>query len=458
MFLRLSVATVAALILSTASPVTASSNAGAAPNGHWITAFTAMPQLTEYTNLPTGAYNATPKFFNTTIRQSLKLDFPADGELRRNIRLRFSNAFGTTPLVIDKVAIARPPNNTAGLSDIDDTTSIAVTFNRGNDAGVDIPNGALAVSDPLLFDFTNITTYSSYNETIQAGSIITITIYLSQGQTGDENTSHPGSRINSYLGHGDQVNAANITGSDVQALAHWYFISAVETWSESTASTFVLNGDSITDGRGSDTDLNDRWPDLLFTQMQMDSATNQIVIANQAAGGNRILADGNGPNVLSRIDRDVLAQSGVKYALIFEGVNDIGVANATEAAQTAIYNQLIAAYRQVITRVHAQGIPIFAATITPFGSLNSTLQPYSDPAGLREQTRSKINTWIRQSGEFDAVVDFDAVVRNPNNVTMLAPQFDSGDDLHPTVAGYQAIADAFPLELFAQWSGGYTGM
>lgn len=447
---------ITALIIALTLLTPGLANAIVPQDGHWITVFTAMPQLTEYTNLPTGIYNATPKFLNTTIRQSFKLDLPADGNLRRNIRLRFSNAFGSAPLIIDKVAVARPLNNTAGLSDIDDTTSVPVTFNRG-DLGVSIPNGALAVSDALLFDFSNITSYSSYNGSIQVGSIITITAYLSQGQAGNENTSHPGSRINSYLSTGDQVNAVNIKGPDVQVVAHWYFISAVETWSARAASTLVLIGDSITDGRGSDTNLNDRWPDLLFTRMQGSSTTNQIVIANQAAGGNRLLADGNGPNVLSRVDRDVLAQSGVRYALVFEGVNDIGTAEATEAAQTSMGNQLVAAYRQIIARVHAQGIPLFAATITPFGSLNSTLQPYSDSTGIRERTRTKVNTWIRESGEFDAVIDFDAILRDPSNDTMLAPSYDSGDDLHPNVAGYQAIADAFPLALFAQWSSGFTG-
>lgn len=367
--------------------------------------------------------------------------------------MRFSNAFGSSQLNISSVTIARPFNNSAGTSSIQEGTLQTVTFNKTENEGVSVPPGSLAVSDPFPYDFTGITTYAS-NGTTEAGSIVTVTMYLAGGQEGEAITSHPGSRTDTYLSHGNQVTVANITGDDVQSLAHWYFVSAVEAWAPTSASTLVIVGDSITDGRGSDTNLNDRWPDLLFTQLQSSSATSGISIANQAAGGNRILQDGLGPSALSRIDRDVLAQSGVQYAMIFEGVNDIGTAGANAAAQDEVYANLIAAYRQMILRLHAQGIPVLGATITPFGSLNSTLQPYSDPAGYREQTRSKVNHWIRSSGEFDAVVDFDAAVRDMENATMLASQYDSGDHLHPNVAGYHVMADNFPIGLFAQWAGG----
>ena len=354
---------------------------------------------------------------------------------------------------ISGVMIARPFNNSAGTSVIEEDTLQAITFDRTENTGVSIPPTSQAISDPSLFDFTGITTYAS-NGTIEAGSILTVTIYLSGGQEGEAITSHPGSRITSYLSLGNQVSAANLTGTQVQSLAHWYFLSAIEAWAPLPASTFVIVGDSITDGRGSTTDLNNRWPDLLFTRLQSSPSTNAISVANQAAGGNRILADGLGPSALSRIDRDVLSQSGVKYAMIFEGVNDIGTAAADPAAQTEVYNSLIAAYRQMISRIHAKGIPVFGATITPFGSRNSTLQPYSDPAGYREVTRAKVNDWIRSSGEFDAVVDFDAVVRDGQNVTMLDPHYDSGDQLHPNVDGYLAMVDSFPIDLFGKWAGG----
>lgn len=282
-------------------------------------------------------------------------------------------------------------------------------------------------------------------------------MYLAQGQQGYSITSHPGSRTTSWFTYGNQVNAANLTGSSLQSAAHWYFISALEAWSPAQSSGFVLIGDSITDGRGSDTDKNDRWPDLLLARMQNNSATKEIAVLNQAAGGNRILADGLGPNVLSRIDRDVLAQSGVKYALIFEGVNDIGVADATQAAQTAIGDRVIAAYKQVIARVHAQQIPIFGCTITPFSApgYNVSLQAYSSP--IREATRQRVNDFIRNSGAFDAVVDFDAVVRDPANPQQLAGNLQSGDYLHPNEQGYQMMANAFPLADFQRLAGGVEG-
>ena len=189
--------------------------------------------------------------------------------------------------------------------------------------------------------------------------------------------------------------------------------------------------------------------------MQNNSATSNIAVVNQAAGGNRVLEDGLGPNALGRIDRDVLAQSGVKYAMIFEGVNDIGDAATTTAAQQQVGDQLIEAFKQIRTRVHTFGIPIFAATITPFlAPSNTTIQPYSDSA--REVTRQRVNDWIKTSGNFDAVVDFASIVADPKNQSMLSPLYNSGDYLHPNVAGYQAIADAFPLETFSQFASGVS--
>lgn len=186
--------------------------------------------------------------------------------------------------------------------------------------------------------------------------------------------------------------------------------------------------------------------------MQKHPATRSIATLNQAAGGNRILHDGLGPNVISRIDRDVLAQPNVKYVMIFEGVNDIGVAATDVLAQTEIGDRLIVAYRQIATRVHAAGLPFFGATITPFGtpSTSNYTQPYSNPE--REKTRQRINSFIRESGVFDAVLDFDRVVRDPEAPSQLLAQYDSGDHLHPNEAGYHALADYFPL-IFFQWAG-----
>jgi lysophospholipase L1-like esterase len=192
-------------------------------------------------------------------------------------------------------------------------------------------------------------------------------------------------------------------------------------------------------------------------QASSSSQAKSLAITNLAAGGNRVLYDGLGPNVLARLDRDVLSHVGVRYAMIFEGVNDIGVADTSIANQTLTYNRLVSAYKQIAARIHAFGIPLFGATITPFSAPggNTTLQPYT--SDVREQTRQKINTFIRTSGVFDAVLDFDAVLRNQTVPSQLATALQSGDYLHPNGRGYQLLADHFDLSLFEKFAGGVTG-
>ncbi|KAL9620931.1 MAG: hypothetical protein Q9160_004584 [Pyrenula sp. 1 TL-2023] len=360
------------------------------------------------------------------------------------IRVRISNAFGVTNLPVTAVTVACPVpavNASAGSSAILSNSTKQVTFS-GNQS-ISIPNGALAVSDPIDFP-------------IQALSTLTVTMYLKNGQTTNSITSHPGSRTTSWFSFGDYTTAANLTDPSTQNVAHWYFLSAIEAWSPQSTRAFAIVGDSITDGRGSDTNGNNRWPDLLLNKFQNSTLRDNLSILNQAAGGNRVLADGLGPSALSRIERDVLSHSGVRYAMLFEGVNDIGSAATDAATQAAIGGALIQAYGQIISRVHAVGIPIFAATITPFSAPanQSSIQPYSNPE--RERTRQRINDWIKTSGRFDAVVDFDAIVRDPYAPSQLDPRYNSGDYLHPNVAGYQKIADNFPLDIFQQFEAGVS--
>ncbi|GLB43726.1 putative GDSL-like Lipase/Acylhydrolase family protein [Lyophyllum shimeji] len=397
-----------------------------------------MPQLTEPANLPAPPFNGTNVVFqDSTIRQTLHMSLGA-----QQIRITVSNAFGVTDLPITAMTVALPVNGSAGQNDIRSETLQTVTFS--GQQSYTIPNGALAISDPLNF-------------AIAPQSVLTVTMYLATGQQSQTNavTSHPGSRTTTWFAKGNQVNATKLTGSSLASTAHWYFLSSVEAWSPLEAGTLSIVGDSITDGRGSTTDANNRWPDQLLARLQKSHSTQNIAIANQAAGGNRVLADGLGPNALGRIDRDVLAHPGTRYLMIFEGVNDIGVAPTDSQSQTVIYQRLIAAYSQIITRAHAFGIPVFGATITPFcapGAVVSSIQPYSNPT--REQTRQKVNTWIRTSGQFDYVVDFDQMVRDSNHPETLNSTFDSGDFLHPNVAGYARMAELFPLEAFAASVGG----
>lgn len=289
------------------------------------------------------------------------------------IRIKISNVFGGSDLPITAVTLALPANNTAGIHQIQVESLQKITFS-GKDS-ISIPNGGLAVSDPVNFP-------------IKAQQVITVTAYLATGQTTNSITSHPGSRTTSWWQFGNAVNAAqlDITDPTSQSAAHWYFLSSIEAWAPKSTGSLLIVGDSITDGRGSDNNKNNRWPDLLLARFQKNAATKHISIGNLAAGGNRILADGLGPNAFGRIDRDVLAHPGVRYAMIFEGVNDIGGAAATADAQSAVYNSLIQAYKQMATLIHAHGIPVFGATITPFSApSNFTGQPYSSP--VREATR-----------------------------------------------------------------------
>ena len=354
-----------------------------------------------------------------------------------------SNAFGLTPLHIGSASVALPaakPNQfIAGSSAIIPGTIQNLTFGKRD--SIVIPNGALAVSDPVEFP-------------IGPGQVMTISIFLPDGQLGSLITSHPGSRTQTWMCSDDYTQTVDVTGKNRGSIFHWYFISGVDAWQDSPYCTLALIGDSITDGRLSTDNGNNRWPDLLFDRMQQEPATQHIAIVNQAAGGNRILNDGLGPNVLARIDRDILAQAGIKYVLIFEGLNDIGTSIPEAKEQEQICQRLIQAYEQLITRIHTFGIAAFGSTIPPFTAPEPELQPYS--VVIREPTRQKINHWIRISGTFDAVVDFDAVLRDPEDVSRLNPLYNSGDYLHPNLEGFRALAENFPLELVEKFTSGVS--
>ncbi|GAB1818166.1 SGNH/GDSL hydrolase family protein [Herbidospora sp. RD11066] len=381
----------------------------------WVHAWTSMPQLTEPHNLPPAPFTQDDLVMNdTTLRQTVRVT--AGG---RQLRLRFSNAFGGAALPLTKVAVALPANGQAGVAAIKPGSSRPVTF-QGR-AATTVPVGAQAISDPLSFP-------------VAAGTNLTVTLYLASGQASNNVTSHPGSRTTSHLLADDHVADTDLPGAT--PTDHWYLLSGIETTTEAKA--LVIVGDSLTDGRGSTTNGNNRWPDLLFNRLK------NVPVLNQAAGGNRVLNDGLGPNVLARLDRDVLSTTGVEWLLVFEGVNDIGTAEATETAQNQVAADLVAAYEQIIVRAQAQDIRVYGATITPFGANT----PYDDPAGLREATRQKVNHWIRTSGRFDTVLDFDRVTRDPANPRQMLPAYDTGDHLHFNPAGYQAIADSVPARLF----------
>ncbi|NUT94038.1 MAG: SGNH/GDSL hydrolase family protein [Saccharothrix sp.] len=362
-------------------------------------------------------------FADATLRQTVRVTIGGD-----RLRLRFSNAFGGAGLPITAVTVARPLGNRAGVGAVEPGSVRAVTF-HGRASAV-VPVGAQVVSDALDFP-------------VEPEANLTVTVFLAEGQASELITSHPGSRTTSYLVAGDHVEAEDLPGA--ATTDHWYLLSGVEVWSAGRGgSAVVVLGDSLTDGRGSTTNGNDRWPDRLSARLRAGAATSSVAVLNQGTGGNRVLADGIGPSVLARFDRDVPAQSGVRWLVLFEGINDIGTADASAVAQKQLVDDLCAAYEQIVVRAHAHGIKVYGATLAPLGGSEA----YDDPAGHREAARQAVNEWIRGSGVFDAVLDFDAVVRDPEEPRRLLAAYDEGDHLHLTPAGYRALADAVPLELF----------
>jgi len=382
-----------------------------------------MPQLTEPHNMPPPPFTGeNGVFVDATLRQTVRVSVGGG-----RIRLRFSNVFGGAALPITSASVALPADGKAGASGIEPGTLRPVTFSGR--PGTVIPVGAQVVSDPLPFR-------------VAPRSNVTVTVHLAEGQASTAITSHPGSRTTSHIKAGDHVNAEDLPGAT--AVEHWYFLSGVEVWAGPSTAALAVVGDSLTDGRGSTTDMNDRWPDRLVERLHAHAATSDVAVLNQAAGGNRVLNDGLGPNLLARFDRDVLAHSGVRWLVVFEGINDIGTAEATPQAQQRVAEDLIAAYEQIIVRAHAHDIRVYGATLLPFGGNEG----YDDAEGLRESARQTVNRWIRTSGRFDAVIDFDRAVRDPADPRRLRPSCDVGDHLHLNPEGYRTLGDAVPLWLF----------
>jgi lysophospholipase L1-like esterase len=344
------------------------------------------------------------------------------------LRVHLSNAFGTEALHFTSVHIARPVSPASAA--IDPASDRPLTFAGSTD--VTVPPGAEFVSDPLDFDVAPL-------------SDLAVSFHFDSPPARE--TGHPGSRATSYYLHGDFVGAANLT--EPKHVDHWYLISGIDVQAAPAAAAVVAIGDSITDGHGATTNGNDRWTDVLAMRLQSSSATRNIGVSNQGIGGNHLLTDGLGPNALARFDRDALAPAGVHWVIVFEGVNDLGgiaIRGEVPAADhTAVVQRILAAYEQMIARAHAHGLRVYGATITPY-----TGSGYYHPGPLSEADRQTVNQWIRAVGHFDAVIDFDAVVRDPLHPDQLLPAFDCGDHLHPSPAGYKAMGNAIPLDLFSR--------
>ncbi|WP_240320821.1 SGNH/GDSL hydrolase family protein [Sphingomonas crusticola] len=387
--------------------------AHAAAPQHWVASWGAAQQIPETNNLLPQA-----DIQDATLRQVVRLSVGGS-----RLRVRFSNAFGTQVLTIAAAHIARSadkatPRIVAG-------TDRVLTFD-GRPA-VSIPPGADYLSDPVALD-------------APALSSLTVSFHLPQAPAGQ--TGHPGSRATSYYVHGDHTADADLPAAG--KIDHWYQLTGVEVVAPPAASTIVAFGDSITDGHGATTNGDDRWPDILAARLQGASGTRNISVVNVGIGGNHLLTDGLGPNALARLDRDVFARPGAKILLVLEAINDLGKLSREDvrapAQHTQLVADLIAAYRQMIARAHGQGIKVIGCTVTPYVGSD-----YYHPDAASEADRVALNQWIRTSGAFDAVVDFDAVIRDPAKPERMVAAYDSGDHLHPSAAGYKAMANAIPM-------------
>ena len=387
----------------------------AAPPQTWIETWAASQQIPEPHNaLPTADMQ------DVTIRQIFHVSLGGS-----EIRVRLSNAFGTEPLVFTAVHVARPMGASAATVPGSD---MALTFSGA--ASVTVPAGAEYWSDPATFP-------------VSALSSVTISFHLQTAPA--QQTGHPGSRQTTYYIHGDQVMAADLPGA--QHVDHWYQVSGIEVPAPVSGGDVIALGDSITDGHATTTNGNDRWTDDLAQRLQASPATQNIGVLNEGIGGNRLLNDGLGPNALARFDRDVLAQAGARWVIVLEGINDLGTLTkdgpVPPAEHHALVQQMIGACEQMILRAHARGLKVIGGTLTPFVGSG-----YYHPAPESEADRQAVNAWIRTPGHFDAVVDFDQVIRDPAAPERMQAKYDSGDHLHPSVAGYHAMADAIPLTLF----------
>jgi lysophospholipase L1-like esterase len=374
----------------------------------WVGTWSAAPQLVEPRNMPPA-----PGLQGATIRQVVHLSLGGS-----RVRLRLSNEFGDGPLVVAGATIAR----SRGMGAIDPATTRALRF--GGAPGVTIVAGRAATSDPL-------------DVVLEPLADVAVTLRLAAVPAGL--TGHPGSRTTSYIQTGEHLAADTIPNA--ARTDHWYVVAGIDVVRPGAAAVAVL-GNSIADGRGSGTNRQNRWPDNLARRLQGDARTRHVGVLNLGIGGNCVLRECIGPSGLDRLERDVLRQPGVRWLVVSEGVNDIGGARDSAAAD-AVVADLTAAYARIVERARARGLRVLGATILPFGG-----SQYDSPA--RERARQVVNAWIRTAGHFDAVADLDAAMRDPQQPQRLRPDVDGGDHLHPNEFGYRVMADAFDLALFTR--------
>jgi lysophospholipase L1-like esterase len=392
------VAALAVPVLSTAQSVP-----------QWVGTWATAPMVADGVNMR--------PFSSTTLREIVHIS--AGGA---QIRLRFTNAYGTDPLTISDAHVALSAGNAA----IQPGTDHAITF--GGATSVNIPPGAELFSDPVAL-------------AVQPLSDLAVSFSL-PSQVMRAETYHSFADQDNFIANGDVSSAADLP--DATKISSWYFFDGVDVQAVEGSRAIVTLGDSITDGALSTHNANLRWPDLLAARLNSDPNLKNVSVLNVGIGGNRVLNEVSGPSALSRIDRDVLSQSGVRYVIILESINDIGrLSHITNPYDDITAQQLEMGLKQIADAAHEHGIKAIGATLTPYGGAG-----YSSDKG--EQVREAVNDWIRNSGTFDGVVDFDKATQDPANPTHFNAAYDSGDHLHPKDDGYKAMAGSIDLTLFAK--------
>lgn len=336
------------------------------------------------------------------------------------LKLKVSNKFGNSPLTIKSIRLAVAKDS----CDTDTTTATALTFHGQQD--VTLPTGKELYSDPAFFN-------------LQPRARIAITITF--GETPSILTGHGGSRTTSYILK-NQPSLPDTVFRNATKVDHWYIIAGLEVQVKDSASSLIVFGDSIADGRGSGINKQNRWPDILSENLLKSPSTNHIAVVNMGIGGNCILKGGLGPTGLQRFENDVLQQNNAKWLILAEGINDIGIVGDSVVADK-VADALLTAYKKFIFLAHAKGIKVYGATLLPFKkSFYYTT--------YKEAARNKVNDWIRKSNAFDAVIDFDSLMRDPKEKDILLYEAQSGanDYLHPNELGYRMMGNGIDLSLF----------
>lgn len=361
----------------------------------------------------TASETTEPQFTNQTLRQIVHISLGGN-----RLRVRLSNAYGKAPLVVGEAQVALQQS---GATTVVGSNRV-LTFN--GQAGITIPAGATVVSDPVTLQVPNL-------------SNLSVSVYLPQPTP--VATQHQQSRQTSYVSvPGNYAAVADQPGvfssrcdngtNPLTCSSHWYFLPGVDVEQTMSTAAVVALGDSITNASQTGANKNRRWTDTLARRLV--ASNRSMGVLNAGIGGNTLVAWGVGPNALKRFERDVLSQPGARHVIVLIGINDI--------KKNFSADSLIAGYRSLITQARARGLKIYGATLTPYGRATSQ----------QETQRQAVNRWIRNSGEYDAVIDFDAALRDPANTRNLLPLYDSGDSLHPNNAGNDAMGNAINLSLF----------